>query len=211
MTPEELTKHLDQLSREVSNNIGAIMVKLGLDALSAIKTRVVEKGEDAEGVGFPEYSTKPMLVGCKSFKTNNCASFFGKKKNKEHRWATLDRTYKEGPKAGKKIRLAYLERGYKELREMELGTEYGTRVNFNFSGKMWGDIHIISKRSDHDNGVVMIGALKDEENAKLYYNTKRNERKGGKDILDLSDSEIKGLKEIYLNQFMIILRNNGFR
>ena len=152
-----------------------------------------------------------MLVGCKSFKSKNCTKFFGKRKNKEHRWVTLDRVYKEGPKAGKNIRFAYLERGYRELREMELGAEYGTRVNFNYTAKMWGDIHIISKKSDHDNGVVMIGALKDEENAKLYYNTKRNERLGGREILDLSDSEIKDLKEIYLNQFMIVLRNSGFR
>ena len=88
---------------------------------------------------------------------------------------------------------------------MVIGLILTSKVN------MWADIHIISKKSDHDNGVVMIGALRNEENDKLYYNTKRNERKGGREILDLSDNEIKDLKEIYLTSFMIALRNSGFR
>ena len=33
-----------------------------------IKTRVIEEGKDAKGGEFPPYSTKPMLVGDKSFR-----------------------------------------------------------------------------------------------------------------------------------------------
>ena len=51
-----------------------------------IKQRVQEEGKDAKGQSFPPYSTKPMLVGAKTFKKKNADKFFGKEKNKELRW-----------------------------------------------------------------------------------------------------------------------------
>ena len=85
---------LDELAKEIEkaqNDLGTIMVKIGNTALARIKQRVQEEGKDAKGQEFKPYSTKPMLVGCKTFKKKNCSSFFGKKKNKEHRWATIKR------------------------------------------------------------------------------------------------------------------------
>ena len=110
----EFEKDIELALRLAQSELGATMVKIGSDALAMIKQRVQEEGKDAKGQAFPPYSTKPMLVGCKTFKKKSCDKFFGKEKNKELRWATIQR-------GGNNYRLAYLEEGYKGLREMELG------------------------------------------------------------------------------------------
>ena len=69
---------------------------------------------------------------------------------------------------------------------------------------MWNDIKIISKNTEHNTGVVVIGAEKEEEKKKLEGNT---HRKGT--ILDLSDSEVRTLANDFKLQTLRIIRNNG--
>jgi len=185
--------------RQVEASLGTTMVKIGQTALARIKQRVQEEGKDAKGQSFPAYSTDDMLVGCKSFRSKDCNKFFGKQKNREHQWVTLKR-------GEDMYRLAVLEGGYKELRNMSLGVGKGDKVDFTFTGAMWGDIHLISSSSDHDKGTVIIGALKKEEKDKLYYNTERNKNKGGGEILDLSEAEINELKELFNQPILNIFK-----
>lgn len=190
MTLDEYTRRFDAELRKIQSELGNTMVKIGQTALARIKQRVIEEGKDAKGKGFPPYSTEPMLVGAKSFRRKDADKFFGKEKNKEHQWVTLKR-------GSENYRLAVLEGGYKELRDISLGRGAGDKVNFSFTNQMWGDVHLISNASEHDNGTVVIGALREEEKNKLYHNTERNKKKGGLEILDLSESEINELKELF--------------
>jgi hypothetical protein len=215
MTLEEYNERFKEALRKVETDLGKTMVKIGQTALVRIKQRVIEEGKDAKGGGFPPYSTKPMLVGAKSFRKKDSQKFFGKDKNKLHRWVTLGGNRFEqfleasAGGSGDIKRLAVLEGGYRELREISLGRGHGDKVNFSFTNSMWGDIHIVSNSSDHDNGVVIIGALRQEEKDKLYYNTERNKRKGGNEILDLSQSEIEEIKELYKVDVLNIFKSSG--
>lgn len=193
----DFSKDFQESLNLVQSKLGETMVKIGSDALALIKKRVQEEGIDAKGKHFPPYSTEPMLVGCKSFKKKSCDRFFGPEKNKQHEWVTLKR-------GEKNYRLAVLEGGYRELREMELGGKNGEVVNFTYTGKMWGDVSIISGSADHDSGTVVLGAKNQEQKEILYHNTERNLKKGGGEILDLSESEINTLKDIYLTPILNI-------
>jgi hypothetical protein len=195
----EIEKEFNDGLIKVQTELGNTMVSIGVDALAMIKTRVIETGLDATGKGFPGYSTDSMLVGCKSFRKKDCDKFFGKKKNKEHEWVTLKR-------GGELYRLAVLEGGYKKLREISLGAGKGDKVDFSFTNDMWNDISIISTSSEHNGGTVVIGAKKQIEKDKLYYNTERNKKKGGQEILDLSESEINYLKEEFMQPILNIFK-----
>jgi hypothetical protein len=212
----EIEKEFNDGLIKVQTELGNTMVGIGVDALGMIKKRVTETGLDAKGQGFPPYSTgtdfnikntktkeektvKGMLVGCKSFRSKDCNKFFGKQKNKEHEWVTIKR-------GDDLYRLAVLEGGYKKLREISLGAGKGDKVDFSFTNDMWNDIHLISTSSDHNSGTVIIGALKKEEKDKLYYNTERNKKKGGQEILDLSESEINYLKEEFMQPILNIFK-----
>lgn len=187
MDINELNQKLDSLVEDVNQNIGNTMVQIGSEALVYVRDRVMNSGINAEGQKYEPYSTKPMLVGCKGFKNKaNCSRVFGKKKNKDLKWVTLDRTNNEG----KKIRLAVLDGGYKEFRQLnDLQTGF---VDFSFSGRMWANIKIKSDQSEHSNGVVRIGATTEEDNKKLEGNTRR---KG--DILKLSANEIESIRKSF--------------
>lgn len=216
---EDLGKDIELALRLVQSQLGTTMVKIGSNALARIKQRVQEEGKDASGQGFPPYSTKPMLVGAKTFKVKSADKFFGKQKNKDLKWVTLggrDQGFSsyldvsaggQGPSAsGSYVRLAVLPGGYRELREMELKAGAGDKVDFSYTNAMWGDISIISGTGEHDGGTVVIGAKRQEEKDKLTFNTERNLSKGGNEILDLSESEINELKEMFLQPILNVFK-----
>jgi hypothetical protein len=169
-----------------------VMVGLGAEALRLIKERVIETGVNAKGQKFKPYSTKPMLVGCKSLKVKSCTKILGsKEKRKQLEWRTVNGH-----------RLAILPGGYKQWREI-----YGAQtdhVDFSVTNEMWNDINIISKSSDHQKGTVIIGAKQESEKKKLSGNTKRRG-----DILDLNPNEIEDLYKTYNLSMLQIFRNNG--
>lgn len=198
MTIPELNKRLDNLNKEIISSLSKTMVQIGSQALFELRERIVKTGVDAEGAKYMPYSTKAMLVGCKSMNANVCNRFFGKEKNRKYKWVTLDKLNSQG----KKIRLATLEGGYKKLRELH-GKQISF-VDFMFSGRMWNNIKIISNNSEHNQGTVRIGATTEEDNKKLEGNTKRRT-----DILKLSQKEIDNLIKSYSMNIQQIINKQG--
>jgi hypothetical protein len=176
---------------------GDIMVRIGAEALTFIKHRVQETGINAEGQKFAPYSTKPMLIGSKSFPTKAVGDklFGSKAKRKELEWRTLGEG--EGAK-----RLAILQGGYRQWRTL-MGRQV-QYIDFSVSNNMWNDINVISKQSDHQRGIAIIGARKDSEKKKLEGNTARRG-----DILDLNKWELDDLSRLYGLGTIKVFKENG--
>jgi hypothetical protein len=176
---------------------GDIMVRIGAEALTFIKHRVQETGINAEGQKFAPYSTKPMLIGSKSFPTKAVGDklFGSKAKRKELEWRTLGEG--EGAK-----RLAILQGGYRQWRTL-MGRQV-QHTDFSVSNNMWNDINVISKQSDHQRGIAIIGARKDSEKKKLEGNTARRG-----DILDLNKWELDDLSRLYGLGTIKVFKENG--
>jgi hypothetical protein len=199
MTIPELNKKLDDLSRDMATQQGTTMVQLGSQALFQIRERVIKTGVNAEGGKYTPYSTKAMLLGCSGFKNkSHCSKVFGKEKNKGLKWVTLDKLNSKG----KKIRLAVLEGGYKEFRE--LNNLQSGFVDFFFNGRMWASIKIKSDNSEHSQGIVRIGATTEVDNKVLEGNT---ERRG--EILMLSTAEIDNLSKTYSADIQQLINKEG--
>lgn len=194
MTLDEYNKNLNGVVKDLQSGAhGQIMVKMAINALTLIKKRVQETGVDANGKKYDPYSTKPILVGSKSFiqKAAGDKLLGSKPKRKQLEWVTINGH-----------RLAILKGGYKQVRELQgRQTEH---VDFSVTNNMWNDINIISKGPDHERGIAIIGAKQDIEKKKLAGNTKRRG-----DILDLSESEIDQLKKSYNLDVLQIFKNNG--
>jgi hypothetical protein len=190
----ELDKRTGGVIKDLQGGImGNIMLRLATNALTLLRARVQETGKDAKGTKYRPYSTKAMLIGCSSFvQKNACNSVFGsKEKRKNLEWRTI-----------KGHRLAILPGGYKQLRNLQgRQTEH---VDFMMTGRMWNDISIVSKGTDHEKGIAVIGAKTDDEKKKLAGNTKSRG-----DILDLSQSEVDTLMKNYNLDVLQIFRNNG--
>lgn len=218
ITIVELSNRLNNLVNDLQD-YEDIMVRLGSDAILKVKSRVQDKGENADGQQFPAYSTKPMLVGKKSFKTEQAFNKIAgsKEKRKELKWVSLGGSDKgfasfldvsaggQGPSASGDVkRLFELSGGYKQFRELH--TRQTKFVDFTFTGEMMNNIKIVSSNSEHSSGVVVIAAEKDIEKKKLAGNTKR---KG--DILELSRKEIAELQTSYDKWVDNLIRQNKLR
>jgi hypothetical protein len=197
MTLLEYDKRLEKTIKDLQTKNSLLMPKLGVSALTLIKERVIKTGVDAKGSKFKAYSTKPMLIGAKSFPTKAAGDkvFGSKAKRKELDWRTLG----EGEAAR---RLAILKGGYKQWRQI-MGAQVG-HVDFMVSGRMWANINLVSSASDHAKGIAIIGAKEDNEKKKLAGNTAR---KG--DILDLNGKEIEDLYQAYHLNTIQIFKENG--
>lgn len=198
MTPEEYTKRFEKTINDLTDHQnGTIMVKLGVSALTFIKERVIETGVNAKGSKFAPYSTKDMLIGAKSARTEAVERllFGSKKKRAAMDWVTI------GVSPDLK-RLAILKGGYKKLRQ--LWGAQTNHVDFSVTNRMWDDINVISNANNHQSGEVIIGARLEEEKKKLAGNTKRRG-----DILDLNPKEIYDLYKTYNLNALQVFRNNG--
>ena len=170
---------------------GKVMIQIATEALTLVKKRIQERGENAEGSKFKPYSTTPMLASHKGMTGSAYSKVAGsKQKRKELKWVTI---------GGHK--LFELEGGYKEFRQLHgRQTEF---VDFTFSGRMWNNIKLKSSSEDHNSGIAIIGATQEEEEKKLEGNTKR---KG--EIMALSNKEIKILTHSYEQGILNIWRKN---
>ena len=198
MTYEEYNKSMDGVISDLQTGAHAVvMVKLAVNALSMIKQRVQETGKDAQGNSYSGYSTRPLLVGKSSFIQLSAAQVLlgSKKKRKALEWRTIG-------KGENARRLAILNGGYKDLRNRQ--GRQTDHVDFSYTGRMWSNINIRSTQSDHQRGLAIIGAGTPEDKKKLEGNT---ERKG--EILDLSQSEIDKLNEIYNYEVLNIFHKRG--
>jgi len=108
MTLQELSANLNKIKAEINNEFPQwANVILGNTALAMLKKRVVEKGIASDDTSYKPYSTKPILVGAKSFRTKAAAaSIFGSpKKRAAADWRTINR-------GGTNYRLVLLPGGY---------------------------------------------------------------------------------------------------
>jgi len=194
MTFTELDKSITKTVKDIQNfHNGTIMASVGMVALTLLRQRVQETGVNAEGQKYKPYSTKPTLVGCKTFiQKSACTALLGSKpKRKELEWRTVNGH-----------RLAILPGGYKQIRELQ--GRQTNHVDFSVTNDMWNDINVISKPTDHQKGIAIIGAKKEEEKKKLAGNTARRG-----DILDLSRKEQDELMQRYNLQVLKIFKENG--
>lgn len=207
----ELNKSIGNVVKDMQGfPRAAIMVEIGVEAMNMIKDRITKTGIDADGQKYKPYSTKPILVGAKSF-TGKPSAADGYLSRKKTAWRTIGGSSgyaaylsaSAGNKTSDKgVHLAILPGGYKQLRELQ-GRQTAF-VDFSMSGSMWKDIDIISKQNEHQKGVVIIGAKDEDEKKKLEGNTKR---KG--DILDLSKKEQDELIARYNIGVLQVFKNNG--
>jgi len=208
MTFDELYNPLNAIIRDIkSNAMGNMMVQIGVTATTMIRKRIIETGKNADGGDYGKYSEKPMLVGCKTFKSKDCNKFFN---SPSIEWKSIRKKGITKPAKGQHNkkedywRLAVLEHGYKELREITLGSDKVRFIDFSFSGQMWRNIKVYSSNTEHNQGIVRIGATTPLDQAKLAGNT---EKKGP--ILKLSKEEIKTLSGIAKKELIQIFHNNG--
>ena len=100
-------------------------------AVAFIDTRIRQRGEKAEGGQFKPYSSKPSLIGAKSFTSKvHADKVFGKTKNRSLEWVTY-----RGHK------LAVMPGGYKQIREVE-GRQTGHK-DFERTSELWKSIHVM--------------------------------------------------------------------
>lgn len=192
MTYQEYDKKMDAVIQDLqSENHGKLMLGIAASALTFIRQRVTEEGIDSKGQPFKPYSTKDMLVGCKSFvQKSACEALLGSKaKRKKLEWRTVGGSggfsgylsVSSGnsgmTNGGKGVRLAILKGGYKKLRDLQ-----GRQTNhfdMTVTGNTWKDINIISSNSEHQSGMAIIGARNKKYQEILAGNTKKAWRYSG--------------------------------
>lgn len=201
MKMSDFINQLDMAVRELDQQQGNMLLELATIATADIKDRVIEQGRRADGRKFASpnnptgYSRKPMLANHTGFWNKSGAERIAgsKSKRRDLKWVTIQR-------GGRNIKLFELEGGYEQFRELQ-----GRRVdivNFSLSGRMWANTNIKSASKNK----VTIGGLTKETNDKLEGNTKRF----GK-ILDLSETEVRRLKNDYVGSIVQILSKYNIR
>lgn len=172
----ELTQHLEA----VRSNTDRAMAVLGSSALALMKDRIYGTGKAADENQIGSYSTKETLVGRQTFITGKAASrvLGSKQKRAALRWVTIN---------GR--RLAVLAGGYKKIRELE-----GRQTNFvdlRRSGTM---------ENAHSFQTIPNGFEIGFTNEKQGQIMAANEKRFGKPIAILSESEIEALTGILLDE-----------
>lgn len=145
MTPEEYAKKLDRIIKDLETNNTPFKRAVQTTHVQRI-TRIFDRGEKVDGGQIGNYSTKPMLVGGKSFFQKGAANKFFKSGPE---WRTIQR-------GGKNYRLAILSGGYREFRQLHtrpvnfinLGLTYDLR--FDLSNSTSKKVNMPDKISPHE-------------------------------------------------------------
>ena len=151
-----------------------------------LKQRIVNTGTASDGQKYKPYSSKPILVGAKSFRTKAAAAtIFGTPaKRRSADWRTIDR-------GGTYYRLVLLPGGYKQIRTIE--SSQVAHKSFLRTGEMWLSIHTLGTKPEGGGRfITTVGTKVDLSNKKLEGNMKREQ----KEILAVSQTEEKKLQEI---------------
>jgi hypothetical protein len=189
MTIQELDNKVGKWASALQGpEMGNIMALIGEEALTRIKIRILNTGVDAEGQKYKAYSTKPMLAGCKGFLNQSNCPAKTKSKRRELKWVTIQRS-------GKNYHLYEIPGGYKEFRDMNLGSGHSSYVDFFFSGLMWASVSVVKDMNELQNGIVTIRSMSPEKQIILNANAKRRTS-----ILKLSRKEVSELSEICIDR-----------
>jgi len=126
MSINDFANNLDDMANQAEQALADIYT-MALSKLDAeLNNRIFNEHKDSLDGKIGQYSTKPTLIGAKSFRNKGAASTFfeGKKDEKPSQWRTL--------KSGKHAYL--LEGGYKELRGIQ-GLP-NNEINFQYTGEL---------------------------------------------------------------------------
>lgn len=163
-----LVNSLRLLKDDILTSRETVAVQIASNLLAQVENRIIQKGEDADGVKFPGYSTTPVP---KFF-------FYGRSRNNG---------------ADTRVRKAKTKTlSYKEFRGLNnLQTQH---VDLYFTGEMWNHTGVeITKRLFAFTQVSIKGKTKEAQN-KIGWNS---ERYGGY-ILKPQKDEIEAARKSYL-------------
>lgn len=208
---KELNKRLINAKNTLQNDIKQWSTDvMGLTALAMLSKRVRRKGGAPDGGSYKPYSTKPILVGAKSFtkqgqnlfkksgestkKGGGSRTVFERKNKDKNQWVTITRN-------GTHYHLILLPGGYKEIRRIE-GRQTGHK-DFERTGEMWKSLGVNKDRVTKEAiktvglgpGIFMteIGTSNERTNKILEGNVKRE----GKEIMELTKQEEVILDRIF--------------
>ena len=193
---KEFSKRLNDLNTRLAAEFSLwANVQIGVTALAMIEKRVRRSGVAADGNKFSPYSSKPTLVGAKSFVTKAAAEsvFASRKKRRALEWVTY-----------KGHRLAVLPGGYKQIRRIE-GRQVGYK-GFERTSEMWKSMHVLGTKY---NGSGIFVTTVGTENPLSIQKLEGNNAREGKEILALSDKEQKELDNI-LKEYIANQINKAF-
>lgn len=195
MTLEQFHNRIRTALVEYKSARRKLYTAIALDSLAAIKKRVQDKGENAQGQTYEPYST------------NDLPAWYYLGKSRGEQLAGGGRTYsgsgysvpfkkmvKQQSKAGK----GFSKQGwsYKEWREANnLQTEH---KDFSFTGKMWKNVKVALSKGDSE-VTYRIAPTGTDEIQKMEWN---EDQQG--EILALSDSEKESAElraEILIHRF----------
>ena len=173
---DNILKNLDGKLKKVDKSKSMIR-EIASTLLASITRRIHNEGQDTKESKIGNYSTKPTLVGAKSFVNKTAANkvFGSAKKRRELEWVTF-----------KGRHLAVLEGGYKQIRSLE-GKEVNN-VNLFRTGKLRADFGMEAQGKDYVLG------FKSEYGANLR---KYQEDKWGKVIWGVTEDDKKIALQIF--------------
>lgn len=134
---DNILKNLEGKLKKIDKSKSMIR-EIGTTLLGSITRRVHNDGEDVTLASIGSYSTKPTLIGEKSFITKTAANkvFGSKAKRQALDWVTY-----------KNRHLAILQGGYKQIRQLE-GRET-SKVNLFRTGKLRTDFVMEAQGKDY--------------------------------------------------------------
>ena len=118
MTPQQQADRLNAFIANFDTLVADSFEGAILNLKTDINSRIFGEHEDIYGNKLGQYSTKPTLIGAKSFvaKPSVASTFFNSlKKEEPSKW----RTVKVGKTKSKNAHLYLLDGGYKELRQLQ--------------------------------------------------------------------------------------------
>jgi len=162
--------------------INDLLLRGSKSLLAKISNRVRETNILGSGKSY-NYSTKPMLVGRKSFLPNKQYAFDtvakqAKDKDSPIHWVTIE-------KNGMNYRLIVLPGGYAMLRKLE--KNLNTKKNYSRSTEMWQGFGI----KKEENRKITLGGTTMVSQDRIDWNSERDKD----NIIAPNDKEIKELTE----------------
>lgn len=146
MTTDDFIINLNQTLTNPKVLAEAFQVAV-LDLVTREQKRIFVDGKNSNDTKIGDYSTKPMLVGAKSFINKGTADKFFKRK--DNKWKTIQR-------GGNNYPLAVLDGGYKELRRLTprkvdfVNLKYTDDLFFDFAAQRAGGDHNPIKINDFE-------------------------------------------------------------
>lgn len=163
MTLSELSDQLDRALARIDAELSVQGQKAGLDLVALVSTRVIQRGETADGGRFSNYSETPTPA----------FFYFGKSRNQS------------GEKAVQRASKERRPLSYSEFRRVN-GLEVAFK-NFEFTGALWRGFGVVSAESSPEGVTVVIGGTNTDASQKIGWLSEQE----GRSIIQPSPAEIE--------------------